>query len=176
MWKPASTGVFLQRIETPESNKIILKILRKSSSAGDGDHADETTTVLHFNPGDNEDYTLQFDPWSDINVVPDGSVDEKDISAITQLALEFRDQTAISSDYGVFLSVFPVVDRRLVVQIRLLDLEEDEQPKYGDRLSAVSFDGGKSFSVKRVDPHSSPAVEEIPGLENLIKAFTKLRL
>jgi hypothetical protein len=106
MWNPASTGVFLQRIETPESNKIVLKILRKSSGAGYGDLAEETITVLHFNPNDNKDYTLQFDPWSNLDVVADDSIDEEDINVITRLALEFRDQTTISSEYGVFFQSF----------------------------------------------------------------------
>ena len=176
MWKPASTGVFLQRIETPESNKIILNILRKSSGDDYEDPAAKTATVLFFNPNDAEDYTLQFDPWSDINVVPDGSIDEKDISAITRLALEFRDQTAISSNYGVFLSVFPVNDERLVVQIKVLDLEDNEQPEFNYLLNGVSFDNGDSFSVRRGDPHSGPDVEETLGLEKLMKAFIKLRL
>ena len=176
MWNPASTGVFLQRIETPESNKIVLKILRKPSGAGYADLAEETVTVLNFNPNDTEEYSLQFDPWSDINVVADGSIDEKDINVITRLALEFRDQTAISSDSGVFLEVTPVEDKRLLVLVSVLDLEDFERPEFNYRLNATSSDKGESFSVRRINPDSDPAVNETPGLENLIKAFIKLRL
>lgn len=175
MWNPASTGVFLQRIETPESNKIVLKILRKSSGAGYGDLAEETITVLYFNPNDNEDYTLQFDPWSNLDVVADDSIDEEDINVITRLALEFRDQTTISSEYGVFLAVIPFNDKLLLVRIKVFDLEDGE-PEFLYVLSALSKDNGENFTVRRVNPHSGPEVEETPGLEKLIKAFIKLSL
>lgn len=173
MWKPASTGVFLQRIETPESNRIILNIFRKPINET---HVTATVMALHFNPNNPEDYTLHFDPWSDINVVPDGSIDEKDTNALTRLALDFRDQTEISSDFGVFLAAISVDDERLLVRIEVLDLEDNEQPVFYYFLDATSRDEGENFTIKRVNPHSGPTDEETPGLENLTKAFIKLKL
>ncbi|MEJ5061633.1 MULTISPECIES: hypothetical protein [unclassified Pseudomonas] len=92
MWEPHTKGVYLQRVKTNESNKIIIKLVRAQTEEADNlkwsDRFDKVTVmVLHIKVGGAEEYRLDFDPWSDINVIPDGSIDEKDINAITEVGL-----------------------------------------------------------------------------------------
>lgn len=195
MWEPRRKGVYLQRVETNESNKIIIKLVRAQTEDADdlkwSDRFDKVTVmVLRINTGGAEEYRLDFDPWSDINVIPDGSIDEKDISAITELGFAFYRQSVINPEYGVFLSrnyldlvevfdpakpVQPVGPLRHVVRIEVLDLADSEKPELDSSFNAESFDEGASFSVSKNYSYTYN-FEETPGLVDLVKAFFKLKL
>jgi hypothetical protein len=195
MWKPGREGVYLQRIDTNESRKIIIKLIREQAeSAGDMRQLDRFRKVvamfLNIKNDGAEKYSLDFDPWSDINVIPDGSIDEKDINAITQLGIAFYQQSVINSESGVFLSrsyldlvevfdpaqpIQSVAPLRHVVRIEVLDLEDSEEPELDSSFNAESFDEGASFAVRQNYAYAYN-FEETPGLEDLVKAFFKLKL
>jgi hypothetical protein len=194
MWTPGDTGVFLQRIETPEVNKVIIKLVRKQS----GDNANQqssdlytnlTTMALHIKVEGVEEYKLDYDPWSDINVTPDQSIDEKDIDAITKLALAFYRQPVIDPGYGAFLSlepedlvdifdpdkpVGPVPPQKIGVQIEVLDMEGGDESEVDYFLTALSVDDGERFTVRRINPYTG--VVRVQGLDDLIKSFINLKL
>ena len=178
MWKPSSAGVLLQRIDSPENHTVLIKLVRENKSAGQ-QHEDRfnaiTAMTLHIN-NETKQHKLEFDPWSDINVIPDGSIDEKDINAITQLALAFYHQKEVEPDVGIFLALIPVDTPRRLVRIEILDVEDNEQPVFDYFLNATSFDEGANFVVRRVNPHTGPSNEDSPGLEDLAKAFFKLKI
>jgi hypothetical protein len=192
MWEPRIKGVYLQRVET---DKIIIKLVRARTEDTDdlkgSDRFDKVTVmVLHIKTGGAEKYRLDFDPWSDINVIPDGSIDEKDINAISEVGLSFYRQSVIGREFAVFLSlsyvelvevfdpekpIKPVPPLRHVVRIEVLDLEDSEEPEIDSSFNAESFDEGASFSVRKIYSHAYNS-EETPGLEDLAKAFFKLKL
>jgi hypothetical protein len=193
MWAPGREGVFLQRVETHESIKITIKLVRAQTESSNLQWLDRfskiTTMFLHIK-NDGAEYKLDFDPWSDINVIPDGSIDEKDINAITQLAVAFYQQSAINLEFGVYLSrvfvdlelistpgkpIGPTARARRLVRIEVLDLEDSEEPELDSSFSAETFDGGASFSVRKNYSHTFN-FEETPALEDLAKAFFKLTL
>src|SRR5689334_12258393 len=145
MWTPNNSGVFLKREDTQESKKIIIKILRVAAGDYSGAHQ-STALTLHIKKEDGsrevedcETPELDYDPWSDINVVPDGSIDEKDINALTQLALAFYHQKELEPEAGVFIALIPVDAPRRLVRIEILDLEDNEQPEFDYLLNATSF-------------------------------------
>ncbi|CAI8809595.1 DUF4340 domain-containing protein [Pseudomonas sp. IT-P258] len=194
MWTPGDTGVFLQRIETPGIDKVIIKLVRKQSD----DSADQrsfnlysnvTTMTLHIKPENIEEYRLDYDPWSDINVTPDRSIDDKDIDAITKLALAFYSQPIIAPGDGAFLSlepedlvdifdpdkpIEPVPPPIIGVQIEVLDMEDSDQPEFDYFMTALSVDNGANFKVRRINPHSG--IFYVPGMDDLVKSFIKLKL
>jgi hypothetical protein len=185
MWVPGDTGVFLQRVETPESNKVIIKLVREQSV---GVYTNVTTMALHKKIGA-EEYTLDYDPWSDVNVIPDNNIDEKDVDAITQLALAFYRQPVVDVGYGIFLSlepedlvdifdpdkpVQPVPPQRIGVQIEVLDMEDGDVSAVDYFLTALSVDDGASFTVRRINPYTG--IVRIQGLDDLLKSFIKLKL
>ncbi|KPG99421.1 hypothetical protein AEQ67_09795 [Pseudomonas sp. RIT-PI-q] len=185
MWTPGDTGVFLQRVETPESNKIIIRLVREQ---GAGLYTNITTMALHITAG-TEEHKLDYDPWSDIDVIPDNNIDEKDVDAITQLALAFYRQSVVDVGYGAFLSlepedlvdtfdpdkpVGPVPPQRIGVQIEVLDMEDGDESEFDYALTALSVDDGASFIVRRIDPYTG--IVRIQGLDDLLKSFIKLKL
>jgi hypothetical protein len=185
MWVPRDTGVFLQRVETPEVNKVIIRLVREQSA---GLYTNVTTMALHITAG-TEEYKLDYDPWSDVDVIPDNSIDEKDVGAITQLALAFYRQPVIDPGYGVFLTlepedlvdifdpdkpVEPVPPQRIGVQIEVLDMEDGDESEFDYALTALSVDDGASFIVRRINPYTG--IVRIQGLDDLLKSFIKLKL
>jgi hypothetical protein len=185
MWTPGDTGVFLQRVETPESNKVIIRLVREQ---GAGLYTNITAMALHITAA-TEEYKLDYDPWSDINVIPDNNIDEKDVGAITQLALAFYRQPVIDPGYGAFLSlepedlvdifdpdkpVGPVPPQKIGVQIEVLDMEGGDESEVDYFLTALSVDDGESFTVRRINPYTG--VVRVQGLDDLIKSFINLKL
>ncbi|MFY0730874.1 hypothetical protein [Pseudomonas sp. NFX15] len=47
--------------------------------------------------------TLDYDPWSNINVIKENSIDQKDSDAITELAVAYDRQSTIGPEHGAFL-------------------------------------------------------------------------
>lgn len=195
MWTPGESGVLLHRMESPESDKIIIKFVReKAVDIADPQYPerfnDVTSMTLHLSNDGTENYNLDYDPWSDINVISDGSIDDKDIDAITRLALAFYHQTTISSPLAVFLSlgpddlvetfnpgkpIKPVTPSMLSVHIVVLDLTHSEEPVFNAGFHAASFDEGTNFTVRRM-LSTGPDNEITPGLEDLAKAFIRLKV
>lgn len=196
MWIPRNTGVFLHHIDAPKSDNVVIKLVREQSDdiahRYSTDRFSKTTTMtLHVKNDDTKEYTLNYDSWSDINVIPDGSIDDKDLNAITQLGLAFYHQSAISSDQAAFLfldpedlvEVFdpampigPITPSTLSVRMQVLDMDDNEEPEVIYYVSALSFDEGASFDLKKRYGGDHRDYEPAPGLEDLVKAFIKLKL
>lgn len=195
MWKPDKEGVYLQRVETNEGHKIIIKLVRALTDNVDSlkqlEHSGKVISMsLHIAFDGAEKYKLDFDPWSDINVIADGSIDEKDVSAITEVGLSFYRQQVISPEYGVFLvlndvdlvevfdpakSIEPVTPLRHAVRIEALDLDDTEEPELDASFYATSNDEGATFAVRKINAHTYNLIET-PGLSDLVRAFFKLKL
>ncbi|MGF6202655.1 hypothetical protein QF012_004700 [Pseudomonas laurylsulfatiphila] len=185
MWIPGHTGIYLQRVETSESNEIIIKIVRVSAAG-----VNFTNFTLHIST-DADEYNLDFDPWSNMNVTPDNNIDEKDIELITQLGLAFFRQPIIGFDNGIFMypgpedlvDIFdpdkpipPIPPQTIWVRMEVLDIEDDEGPTFNYLINARSFDQGMNFVITRIYPSSAPSYGDTPELEELAKAFLRLKL
>lgn len=180
-------GVLLQRTDTSDDAQIMIKLIRV------GEHAtapliNAPTLTLHVKDHGNAVH-LDFDPWSDINVNADNSIDEQDIDAITQLALAFYRQPIIHSGDGAFLSlgredlidlfdpdkpVGPLPPQAIEVNIEVLDMEDHDQPELDYFITALSVDNGARFKIQRIAPHTGPT--PVPELDELIQSFIKLKL
>ncbi|WP_085723505.1 hypothetical protein [Pseudomonas sp. R37(2017)] len=194
MWKPSNPGVFLRRIDSPESDKVIIKLVRENTVDVANRQYDDrfsaiTTMTLHIN-NETRQHSLDFDPWSDINVIRDGSIDEKDINAINQLALAFYHQSVIDPDLLVYISRGPVDDVDVfdptkpveplpplihTLRIEALYMYEEEELELRAYYYGKSFDEGNSFAV-RGGYSTGFGNDVIPDLENLAKAFYILKL
>ncbi|MFO3798097.1 MAG: hypothetical protein ACK8QZ_12620, partial [Anaerolineales bacterium] len=171
MYLPHTSGVFLQRIETADDVKIIIKLSRIDADST----ANTTDLTLHINEKENS-FKLNYDPWSDINVIPDGSIDERDLKAITDLAIAFYRQTTIDPQLAVFLSPIDNHPGVLRVRIGLLELDEGELSPLGYFFTASSVDDGVSFKIFRVTHHGGSHPEDDTDLESMTKAFIKMKV
>ena len=176
------TGVFLQRIETSNDVQIIIKLIRPNNySDATNQHLPDILThaptlTLHVN---NHDKTvkLDFDPWSDMNVNSDSSIDEKDIGIVTDLALAYYHQTIITSEFASYLYRLPADPPEFRIGVEILELDEDDQKFYSyDVLETESLDSGSRFQGARRNPQSGTVYEYGTALEALLKAFIKLEL
>lgn len=171
MYLPRTNGILLQRIETSDDVKIIIKLSRVDADST----ATTTDLTLHINENINS-FKLDYDPWSDINVIADGSIDEKDTKAITDLAIAFYRQTTIAPQLAVFLSPIDNHPGVLRVRIGLLELDEDGLFPLDYFFTASSVDNGVSFRVFRVTRHGGSQPEDNTDLEPMTKAFIKMKV
>ncbi|PTR21685.1 hypothetical protein [Pseudomonas sp. GV085] len=194
MWAPRNAGVFLQEIQMPQYKEITIKLIRENTENNTTPFSDNvynniTTMSLNFNYEGTDEHKLDFDPWSDMNINGDNSIDEKDVGAITKLALAYHNQTVIDLDSGVFISLAPpdLVDifdpeqpvpplppAKISVSIEVVDMEDRDQPELDFHLIATSLDDGATFRTRRLYPHSRPMT--ITGLDELVKTFIKFKL
>lgn len=194
MWAPRNAGVFLQEIQKPQYKKITIKLIRENTENNTNPFSDNfynniTTISLNFNYEGTDEHKLDFDPWSDMNINGDNSIDEKDVEAITKLALAYHNQTVIDLDSGVFISLDPpdLVDifdpeqpvpplppAKISVSVEVVNMEDRDQPELDFLLIASSLDDGATFQTRRLYPHSPPMT--ITGLDELVKTFIKFKL
>ncbi|WP_338584050.1 hypothetical protein [Pseudomonas sp. MAG733B] len=182
MSTPIKTGVYLRQIETFEDVQVVVKLIRA------GEYPDKTmdqfTDVLAIAPSvtlhieDNGGTSrLDFDPWSDINVTPDNSIDEKDVAALTQLALAFYDQLVIASDGIVYLYRLPAEPPELRVAVEEFDIDEDDHQLYSQRVyETKAADAGSPFEVRGRNPVTGNLFDYGTALNGLLQAFIKLKL
>jgi hypothetical protein len=171
MYLPHTSGILLQRIETADDVKIIIKLSRI-----DADYTATTTDLtLHINENKNS-LKLDYDPWSDINVIPDGSIDEKDTQAIIDLAVAFDRHTPLDPELTGFLSPIDNHPGVLRVRIGLLNLNEDELYPLGYFFTAASVDNGVNFRIFRVTSHGGSHPQDDTDLEPMAKAFIKMKV
>lgn len=171
MYLPHTNGIFLQRIKTANGVKIIIKLSRIDADST----ATTTDLTLHINENENS-FKLDFDPWSDINVIHDGSIDEKDTKAIIDLAIAFYRQTTIEPQLAVFLSPIDNHPGVLRVRIGLLELDEGELSPLGYFFTASSVDNGVSFRIFKVTHHGGSHPQDDTDLEPMTKAFIKMKV
>lgn len=172
MYQANTNGVYLERIDGADKDKIVIELCRMSP-----DSATNTTTPLTLYVGKQDDSTtLDFDPWSDINVVRDGSIDEKDVNAITGLAIAFYRQTTIDPEYAIFLNHSSTPADALRVRIGLFARDEDtEELGANDYFyTATSVDNGQNFNLYRVNPLTGSRPHEASDLTPMLRAFSKM--
>jgi len=176
------TGAFLQLIETPKDTQVIIKLIRA------GEHPNKTmeqfadvlanapSVTLHIKD-DGKTSTLDFDPWSDIDVIPDNSIDEKDIAALTQLALAFYHQQVITPEGIAYLYRLPAEPPRLRVDIEEFDIDVEDHQLYSLGVyDTRSADSGSPFEGSKRNPETGQMFDYGSALNELLKAFTKLKL
>lgn len=171
MYLPHTNGILLQRIETADDVKIIIRLSRIDADST----ATTTDLTLHINEHENG-LKLDYDPWSSINVIPDGSIDEKDTQAIIDLAIAFSRQTTIAPKHAVFLSPIDNHPGVLRVRIGLLAMDEDELYPIGYFFTASSVDNGVNFRIFRVTRDGGSHPEDDTDLEPMAKAFIKMKV
>ena len=174
MFPCTTSGVFLQRVDDADTVKILITLSRSNR---DSSVCATTHLTLHIDKQDNST-TFDFDPWSDINVVPDGSIDEKDIEAIRKLAVAFYRQATIDPELLVFLTVLNNPADVLRVKVYLFERDEDEEKlvPYDYSYTATSVDNGINFQLDRVNPHSGSQPHEASNLAPLLRAFISMKL
>lgn len=175
-----SRSLFLRRVETSTHVMIILKIVRGVANHYNISHQpyvlpdDSIHFTLHINK-DNGALKLDYDPWSDINVIPDNSIDQKDIDAITDLAFAYAQQTTIAHDEFALLSLTGAQQASFQVRVDVLTEEEDQLWLDDAYFNASTIDNGASFIV-RFTQRAHHTVVEAPDLERLLRTFIKLKL
>ena len=176
------TGAYLQQIETPEDVQVVIKLIRA------GEHPNKTmeqfadvlasvpSMTLHIKD-DGKTSKLDFDPWSDINVIPDNSIDEKDIAALTQLALAFYHQQIIAPEGIAYLYSLPAEPPKLRVDVEVFDIDEEDHQLYSLGVyETKSADSGSPFKGSERNPETGQVFDYGTALNELLKAFIKLKL
>ena len=182
MSTPIKTGAYLQQIETPEDVQVVIKLIRA------GEHPNKTmeqfadvlasvpSMTLHIKD-DGKTSKLDFDPWSDINVIPDNSIDEKDIAALTQLALAFYHQQIIAPEGIAYLYSLPAEPPKLRVDVEVFDIDEEDHQLYSLGVyETKSADSGSPFKGSERNPETGQVIDYGTALNELLKAFIKLKL
>ena len=182
MSTPIKTGAYLQQIETPEDVQVVIRLIRageypnKTMEQFADVLASAPSMTLHIKD-DGKTSTLDFDPWSDINVIPDNSIDEKDIAALTQLALAFYHQQIIAPEGIAYLYRLPAEPPELRVDVEVFDIdEEDHQLHSLGVYETKSADSGSPFEGRERNPVTGQVFDYGPELNGLLKAFIKLKL
>ncbi|MGA3798801.1 hypothetical protein ACPCYX_13675 [Pseudomonas fluorescens] len=177
------TGVCLQKIETSEDKQVVVKLIRAD------EHPNKTieqfadilasapSVTLHIKD-DGKTSKLDFDPWSDINVTPDHSIDENDIAAITNIALAFYHQQMIAPEGIGYLYRLPAEPPRLRVGVELFHIDEVDHQLYslGGVYEAKSADSGSPFEDSESHLETGQEFDVAAALNELLKAFIKLKL
>ena len=182
MSTPIKTGAYLQQIETPEDVQVVIKLIRA------GEHPNKTmeqfadvlasvpSMTLHIKD-DGKTSKLDFDPWSDINVIPDNRIDEKDIAALTQLALAFYHQQIIAPEGIAYLYSLPAEPPKLRVDVEVFDIDEEDHQLYSLGVyETKSADSGSPFKGSERNPETGQVIDYGTALNELLKAFIKLKL
>lgn len=176
------TGVYLQQIETPQDVQVIVKLIRA------GEYLDKTMehfadvlvnapTVTLLITDDGKTLQLDLDPWSDINVTPDNCIDEKDRAALTELAFAFYQQQIIAPEGIAYLYRAPEASSEFRVDVELFDIDEDDHQLYSRVVfETTSTDSGLSFQGSERNPRTGQLFDYGTALNELLKAFIKLKL
>jgi len=179
MSKPIKTGAYLQKIETPEDVQVVIKLIRadeypnKTMEQFADVLASAPSVTLHIKD-DSKTSKLDFDPWSDINVIPDNSIDEKDTAALTQLALAFYHQQIIAPEGIAYLYRLPA---ELRVDVEVFDIDEEDHQLYSLGVyETKSADSGSPFEGRERNPETGQVFDYGAELNGLLKAFIKLKL
>jgi hypothetical protein len=182
MSTPIKTGAYLQQIETLEDVQVVIKLVRAGEYPNKtmGQFADALATApsvtLHIKD-DGKTSKLDFDPWSDINVIPDNSIDEKDIAALTQLALAFYHQQIIAPEGIAYLYRLPAEPPKLRVDVEVFDIDEEDHQLYSLGVyETKSADSGSPFEGSERNPETGQVFDYGTALNELLKAFIKLKL
>jgi hypothetical protein len=182
MSTPIKTGAYLQQIETPEDVQVVIKLIRagecpsKTMEQFADALAIAPSVTLHIKD-DGKTLKLDFDPCSDINVIPDNSIDEKDITALTQLALAFYHQQIIVPEGIAYLYRLPAEPPELRVDVEVFDIDEDDHQLYSRVVfETKSADAGLSFEGSERNPLTGQVFDYGAALNELLKAFIKLKL
>ncbi|WP_150671877.1 hypothetical protein [Pseudomonas fluorescens] len=182
MSKPIKTGAYLQKIKTPENVQIVIKPIRadehpnKTMEQFADVLASAPSVTLHIQ-NDSKTSKLYFDPWSDINVIPGNSIDEKDIAALTQLALDFYHQQIIAPEGIAYLYCLPAKPPELRVDVETFDIDEDDHQLYSRVvLETKSADAGLSFEGRERNPLTGQVFDYGVELNEMLKSFIKLKL
>ncbi len=176
------TGVYLQQIETYEGKQIIVTLIRADQHPNKTieQFADVLASVpsvtLHIKD-DGKTSKLDFDPWSDINVTPDSSIDENDIAALTNLALAFYHQQIIAPEGIAYLYRLPAEPPKLRVDVEVFDIDEEDHQLYSLGVyETKSVDSGSPFEGSERNPVTGQVFDYGTALNELLKAFIKLKL
>jgi hypothetical protein len=179
MSKPIKTGAYLQKIKTPEDVQVVIKLIRadeypnKTMEQFADVLANAPSVTLHIK-NDSKTSKFDFDPWSDINVTPDNSIDEKDIAALTQLALAFYHQQVIAPEGIAYLYCLPA---ELRVDVEVFDIDEEDDQLYSLGVyETKSADSGSPFEGHERNPVTGQVFDYGAELNGLLKAFIKLKL
>ena len=182
MSTPIKTGAYLQQIETPEDVQVVIKLIRageypnKTMEQFADVLASAPSMTLHIKD-DGKISTLDFDPWSDINVIPDNSIDEKDIAALTQLALAFYHQQIIAPEGIAYLYRLPAEPPERRVDVEVFDIDEEDHQLYSLGVyETKSADSGSPFKGSERNPETGQVFDYGTALNELLKAFIKLKL
>ena len=182
MSTPIKTGAYLQQIETPEDVQVVIRLIRageypnKTMEQFADVLASAPSMTLHIKD-DGKTSTLDFDPWSDINVIPDNSIDEKDIAALTQLALAFYHQQIIAPEGIAYLYRLPAEPPELRVDVEVFDIDEEDHQLYSLGVyETKSADSGSPFKGSERNPETGQVFDYGTALNELLKAFIKLKL
>jgi hypothetical protein len=176
------TGVYLQQIEVSEDKQVIVKLIRADEHPNKTmeQFADVLATApsvtLHIKDH-GKTSKLDFDPWSDINVIPDNSIDEKDIAALTQLALAFHHQQIIARESIAYLYRLPAEPPEHRVDVEVFDIDEEDHQLYSLGVyETKSADSGSPFEGSERNPETGKVIDYGTALNELLKAFIKLKL
>jgi hypothetical protein len=182
MSTPIKTGAYLQQIETPEDVQVVIKLIRAGEYLNKtmGQFADALETApsvtLHIKD-DGKTLKLDFDPWSDINVTPDNSIDEKDNAALTELALAFYHQQIIAPEGIAYLYRLPAEPPELRVDVEVFDIDEEDHQLYSLGVyETKSADSGSPFEGSERNPDTGQVFDYGTALNELLKTFIKLKL
>ncbi|WP_448105846.1 hypothetical protein [Pseudomonas azerbaijanoccidentalis] len=182
MSTPIKTGVYLRQIETSKDVQVIVKLIRA------GEYPDKTMdqfadvlasapTVTLYVKDDGETLKLDFDPWSDINVIPDSSIDEKDTAALADLALAFYQQEVIVPDGKAYLYRLAAKPPELRVNVELFDIDEEDHQLYSEGVyETKAADSTSPFEGSQRNPVTGQVFDYGALLNGLLKAFIKLKL
>ena len=169
-----TNSVSLQRIDGVDKDKVLIELSRSNL---DCTACATTYLTLHIDK-QGHTATLDFDPWSDINVIPDGSIDEKDVEAITDLAVAFYRQTTLGPELKVTLKALDNLPGAVRVSIGLFEMDEDtdEWVAHNHFYTATSVDHGINFSLFRVTRHGGSHLQEDCDLTPMLQAFVKMKV
>lgn len=182
MSTPIKTGVYLQQIDTSVNVQVIIKLIRAGNYPSKTMEqfaeilVDAPTVTLHIKDG-GKILKLDFNPWSDTNVTPDNYIDEKDNAVLTNLALAFYQQQIISPEGIAYLYRLPAESPELRVDVEVFDIDEDDHQLYSRVvLETRSADSGSSFEGRESNPLTGQVFDYGDALNELLKAFIKLKL
>ncbi|MFV0932535.1 hypothetical protein [Pseudomonas jessenii] len=176
------TGAYLQKKETTKGVQVIIKLIRageypnKTMEQFADILASAPSVTLHIKD-EGKTSKLDFDPWSDINVTPDNSIDEKDIAALTQLALAFYHQQIIAPEGIAYLYRLSAESPELRVDVEEFEIDEDDHQLYSLGVyETKSANAGSSFEGRKRYPLTGQVFNYGVGLNELLKSFIKLKL
>jgi hypothetical protein len=173
-----TSGIYLQKIEEVDDIQIKIFIMRNVDtlvSAQIDYFKNSTPLTLHIKD-EGRALKLDFDPWSDINVTPDSSIDQKDIDAITALALAYYHQSTIGLENAAYLRHLSTGELNQIV-IEMWDAGEHPHPlSIFDAFDAIKRKDDPNFYITKFDEETRDRIEVGDDLQSLAHAFIKLKL